>query len=41
LRDAGVRYLVVSNVSILQPKLRKAIASYAPFFAILRRLKTL
>jgi phthiodiolone/phenolphthiodiolone dimycocerosates ketoreductase len=41
LRDAGVRYLVVSNVSILQPNLRKAIASYAPFFTILRRLKTL
>jgi phthiodiolone/phenolphthiodiolone dimycocerosates ketoreductase len=40
-RDAGVRYLVVSNVSILQPTLRKALASYAPFFTILRRLKTL
>jgi phthiodiolone/phenolphthiodiolone dimycocerosates ketoreductase len=40
-RDAGVRYLVVSNVSILQPTLRKALASFAPFFTILRRLKTL
>jgi len=38
-RDAGVRYLVVSNVSILQPNMRKALASFAPFFTILRGLK--
>jgi phthiodiolone/phenolphthiodiolone dimycocerosates ketoreductase len=40
-RDHGVRYLVVNNVSILQPTLRKALASYAPFFKILRGLKNL
>jgi len=40
-RDSGVRYLVVNNVSILQPTVRKALASYAPFFEILRRLKRL
>ncbi|MGA7468752.1 LLM class flavin-dependent oxidoreductase [Mycobacterium sp.] len=40
-RDHGVRYLVVNNVSILQPTLRKGLASYAPFFKILRGLKKL
>jgi phthiodiolone/phenolphthiodiolone dimycocerosates ketoreductase len=40
-RDHGVRYLVASNVSHLQPKLGKSIASVAPFFKILRGLKKL
>jgi phthiodiolone/phenolphthiodiolone dimycocerosates ketoreductase len=40
-RDHGVRYLVVSNVSFMQPSLRKALASYAPFFKVLRGLKKL
>jgi phthiodiolone/phenolphthiodiolone dimycocerosates ketoreductase len=40
-RDHGVRYLVASNVSHLQPKLGKSIASVAPFFRILRGLKKL
>jgi phthiodiolone/phenolphthiodiolone dimycocerosates ketoreductase len=40
-RDHGVRYLVVNNVSILQPSLRKGLATYAPFFKILRGLKKL
>jgi phthiodiolone/phenolphthiodiolone dimycocerosates ketoreductase len=38
-RDHGVRYLVVNNVSVLQPTLRKGLASSAPFFKILRGLK--
>jgi phthiodiolone/phenolphthiodiolone dimycocerosates ketoreductase len=41
LRDHGVRYLVVSNVSILQPTLRKGLAASRPFFKILRGLKKL
>jgi phthiodiolone/phenolphthiodiolone dimycocerosates ketoreductase len=41
LRNHGVRYLVVNNVSVLQPTLRKGIASSAPFFKILRGLKNL
>ena len=40
-RDHGLRYLVVCNVSILQPSLRKALAATAPFFKILRGLKKL
>jgi phthiodiolone/phenolphthiodiolone dimycocerosates ketoreductase len=40
-RDHGVRYLVVNNVSVLQPTLWKGIASSAPFFKILRRLRKL
>jgi phthiodiolone/phenolphthiodiolone dimycocerosates ketoreductase len=40
-RDHGVRYLVAANVSILQPSLRKSLASNAPFFQILRGLKKL
>jgi phthiodiolone/phenolphthiodiolone dimycocerosates ketoreductase len=41
LRDHGVRYLVVSNVSILQPSLRKGLAATAPFVKVLRGLKPL
>lgn len=40
-RDHGVRYLVVNNVSVLRPTLWKGLASSAPFFKILRGLKTL
>jgi phthiodiolone/phenolphthiodiolone dimycocerosates ketoreductase len=40
-RDHGLRYLVVCNASILQPSLRKSLASTAPFFRILRGLKKL
>ena len=40
-RDHGLRYLVACNVSILQPSLRKSMASNAPFFKILRALKKL
>ena len=39
-RDHGLRYLVVWNISILlQPNLRKGLASSTPFFKVLRRLK--
>jgi phthiodiolone/phenolphthiodiolone dimycocerosates ketoreductase len=40
-RDHGLRYLVACNASILQPSLRKSLASSAPFFKILRGLKKL
>ena len=40
-RDHGLRYLVAMNLSILQPSLRKGLAANAPFFRILRALKTL
>jgi phthiodiolone/phenolphthiodiolone dimycocerosates ketoreductase len=40
-RDHGLRYLVACNASILQPSLRKSLASNAPFFQILRGLKKL
>jgi len=40
-RDQGLRYLVACNASILQPSLRKSLASTAPFFQILRGLKKL
>jgi phthiodiolone/phenolphthiodiolone dimycocerosates ketoreductase len=40
-RDHGVRYLVVSTLSFLQPSLRKGITSSPPFFKVLRGLKKL
>lgn len=40
-RDHGVRYLVVNNLSYLQPRLRNGLASGAPFLSILRGLKKL
>ena len=40
-RDHGARYLVVNNISVLQPSLRKGIASSAPFFKVLRGLQKL
>jgi phthiodiolone/phenolphthiodiolone dimycocerosates ketoreductase len=41
LRDHGLRYLVVSNVSILQPSLGRGLQASAPFFRILRGLRKL
>jgi phthiodiolone/phenolphthiodiolone dimycocerosates ketoreductase len=41
LRDHGLRYLVVSNVSILQPSIVRGLRASAPFFTILRGLKKL
>ena len=40
-RDHGLRYLVVMNLSILQPSLRNGMAANAPFLRILRGLKKL
>jgi phthiodiolone/phenolphthiodiolone dimycocerosates ketoreductase len=41
LRDHGVRYVVVSNISVLQPTMRGSFASVPPFFQVLRGLKKL
>jgi phthiodiolone/phenolphthiodiolone dimycocerosates ketoreductase len=41
LRNHGLRYLVLSNVSILQPSLPKGLAATLPFTSILRGLKKL
>jgi phthiodiolone/phenolphthiodiolone dimycocerosates ketoreductase len=40
-RDHGLRYVVVCNLSGLQPSLRKGLASGVPFFRILRGLRKL
>jgi len=40
-RDHGLRYLVLMNLSILQPSLRAGLAANAPFLRILHRLKKL
>src|ERR1700738_3016660 len=40
-RDHGVRYIVVCNLSILQPSLRKGLAASIPLATILRGLKKL
>jgi phthiodiolone/phenolphthiodiolone dimycocerosates ketoreductase len=40
-RDAGVRYLVLVNASVMQRSLRKAFASQMPFDKIVRGLKRL
>jgi phthiodiolone/phenolphthiodiolone dimycocerosates ketoreductase len=40
-RDHGLRYLVVMNLSILQPSLRNGLAANAPFFRILRAFRKL
>jgi phthiodiolone/phenolphthiodiolone dimycocerosates ketoreductase len=40
-RDHGVRYIVVFNISTLQPSLRKGLAASIPLAAILRGLKKL
>jgi phthiodiolone/phenolphthiodiolone dimycocerosates ketoreductase len=40
-RDHGLQYLVVCNVSALQPSLRRGLAASAPLMKILRRLRKL
>ena len=40
-RDQGVRYIVVENISTLQPSLRKGLTASIPLASILRRLKKL
>jgi phthiodiolone/phenolphthiodiolone dimycocerosates ketoreductase len=40
-RDHGLRYLIVANVSLLQPSVRKSLAAGAPFFKTVRGLKKL
>ena len=40
-RDHGLRYLVVPNFSMVQPSLRKGIASSLPIAKILRGLRKL
>jgi len=40
-RDHGVRYIVVCNISTLQPSLHKGLATSIPLAKILRRLKKL
>jgi phthiodiolone/phenolphthiodiolone dimycocerosates ketoreductase len=40
-RDHGVRYIVVCNISTLQPSLRKGLTASIPLATILRRLKKL
>jgi phthiodiolone/phenolphthiodiolone dimycocerosates ketoreductase len=40
-RDHGLRYIVVSNISFLQPSLRKGLAASSPLATILRGLKKL
>ena len=40
-RNRGVRYIVICNLSVLQPSLRRAVASGMPLGRILRRLRKL
>ena len=40
-RDHGVRYIVVCNISTLQPSLRQGLTASIPLATILRRLKKL
>ena len=40
-RDHGVRYIVIANLSTVQPSLRKGMAATIPLSKILRRLKKL
>jgi phthiodiolone/phenolphthiodiolone dimycocerosates ketoreductase len=40
-RDHGVRYMVVANVSFIQPSLRRGLEAIIPFTKILRGLKRL
>ncbi len=41
LRDNGLRYAVLCNMSFAQPNLRRGVAAGAPFVRILRRLRKL
>ncbi|MBF4996629.1 LLM class flavin-dependent oxidoreductase [Nocardia sp. BSTN01] len=40
-RDCGVRYIVVANVSILQPSMRKGLMATLPFLKVVRALRKL
>ncbi len=40
-RDHGLRYLVVFNISALQPSLHRGLRATAPFLKTLRGLKKL
>ena len=40
-RDCGVRYMVLTNSSLVQPSLRKGLMSAIPFNKIVRGLKKL
>ena len=40
-RDHGVRYMVIANVSFMQPSLRKSLEAIIPFDRIVRGLKKL
>jgi phthiodiolone/phenolphthiodiolone dimycocerosates ketoreductase len=40
-RDSGVRHMVISNASMLQPSLRKGLASMPAFTKVIRGLKKL
>jgi phthiodiolone/phenolphthiodiolone dimycocerosates ketoreductase len=40
-RDQGVRYMVIANIGVLQPNLRKGMTSNLPFAKIIRGLKRL
>lgn len=40
-RDCGVRYIVVGNLSVLQPSLRRTLAAGIPLGQVLRRLRKL
>ncbi|MCW2690599.1 MAG: flavin-dependent oxidoreductase, F420-dependent methylene-tetrahydromethanopterin reductase [Mycobacterium sp.] len=40
-RDHGVRYIVVCNISFLQPNLRRGLSANIPFIKVRRRLKRL
>ncbi|HEY5855029.1 MAG TPA: LLM class flavin-dependent oxidoreductase [Aldersonia sp.] len=40
-RDVGLRYVVVANISVLQPSLRRGLAAGRPFIGVLRGLNKL
>jgi len=40
-RDQGLRYLLIINGSVLNPRLRKGLATNLPYVKVLRRLKKL
>jgi phthiodiolone/phenolphthiodiolone dimycocerosates ketoreductase len=40
-RDHGLRYPVISNISAVQPSLRRGLAAYLPFAQILRGMRGL
>jgi len=40
-RDEGMEYVVICNVSAVQPSLRRGLAANVPFVRILRQLRRL